>query len=813
MKFSLFSKKVSAALIVGLMLAACGGPEVETNAPPVVTPPDEGYKGPAPQTSDIQQYKTAFWDNVSPTNRCGNCHVQGKTAPAFARNDDVNLAYAATTPLVNLTDPASSKIVQKVGGGHNCWLSSAQACADTMTQWIRLWANSTVSTQSTITLVAPVNRDVGSSKALPASSSLFQTHVYPILQEYCVGCHTPSSVQAQAPFFAHSDVNVAYDAAKPLMNLDKVELSRFVVRLGREFHNCWSDCAQNAATMQAAIKRIADAVSATTLDPALVPSKALRLGDGVVASSGGRYERNQIAFYQFKTGDGAIAYDTSGIEPAANLTLQGDIRWITGWGIHITSGRAQATTDASKKIGKLISATGEMSIEAWVVPANVSQEGPAAIVSYAGSSISRNFTVGQTLYNYDYLLRTERSGTSGNPALSTPNAAELLQATLQHVVLTYDLTKGRRIYVNGVDSGVRETASPLKDWDDTFALMVGNEANGNRQWQGAVRLLAIHNKALTAAQVKQNFDVGVGQKFFLLFGIGQQINVPETYVLFEVSQFDDFSYLFSQPRLVNLDGTALPSNLTIEGMALGLNGKEVSTGQAWMKNSWIVPAATVLKTPYILSTQGTIIASEGGAGSDEFFLSFARLGNKTHVRVTPSYPEQPVTAATSTSANIGLRTFARINASMSQLTGVPTSQTKVANVYQTVIRQLPSDPTVDTFVSSQQMGVTQLGIAYCDAAIEDSTIRSNWFGALDFNQSASTFVSDPTQSNFVTVLVDKLQPMSPQSSAPRLQMETEIKALMGRLAACGTNCSADRSKTIAKAACTAVLASSEVLVY
>lgn len=813
MKFSMFVKQISATMLVAIALSACGGAEVETNAPPVVTPPSEGYKGPAPQTSDIQQYKTAFWDNVSPTNRCGNCHVQGKTSPAFARNDDVNLAYAATTPLVNLADPASSKIVVKVGGGHNCWLSSAQACADTMTQWIRLWANSTVATQSQITLVAPVNRDVGSSKALPASASLFQTHVYPLLQEYCVGCHTPSSVQAQAPFFAHSDVAVAYDAAKPLMNLDKVELSRFVVRLGREFHNCWSDCTQNAATMQAAIKQIADAVPATTLDPSLVPSKALRLGDGVVASSGGRYERNQIAFYQFKTGDGAIAYDTSGIEPAANLTLQGDIRWITGWGIHITSGRAQATTDASKKIGQLITASGEMSIEAWVVPANVSQEGPAAIVSYAGSSISRNVTLGQTLYNYDYLLRTERSGTSGNPALSTPDAAELLQATLQHVVVTYDLTNGRRIYVNGVDSGVRETASPLKDWDDTFALMVGNEANGNRQWQGAVRLLAIHNKALTAAQVKQNFDVGVGQKFFLLFGIGQQINVPETYVLFEVSQFDDFSYLFAQPRLVNLNGTALPSSLTLEGMALGLNGKEVTTGQAWLKKSWLVPAATALKTPYMLSTQGTIIASEGGAGSDEFFLSFARLGNKTHVRVTPSYPEQLVDAATTSSATVGLRTFARINASMSQLTGVPTSQAKVSSVYQTVIRQLPSDPTVDTFVSSQQMGITQLGIAYCDAAIEDSTIRSNWFGALNFNQPATTFTSEPAQSTFVTTLVDKLQPLSPQSSAPRLQMETEIKALMGRLAACGANCSADRSKTIAKAACTAVLASSEVLVY
>lgn len=806
--------RVLAGLLVSLLLlSGCGGAEVETNPPPVVTPRDQSYKGPAPQTADIQQYKTAFWDNVSPSNRCGSCHVQGKTAPSFARNDDVNLAYAATTPLVNLTDPAASKIVLKVGGGHNCWLSSAQACADTMTQWIRLWANATESTQSAITLVAPPARDVGASKALPASCSLYQTHVYPIVSQFCVGCHTPSSVQAQAPFFAHSDIAVAYDAAKPLMNLDKIELSRLVQRLGKEFHNCWGDCAQNAATMQAAIERIAAAIPATQLDASLVPSKALRLGDGVVASSGGRFERNQIAFYQFKTGEGAIAYDTSGIEPAANLTLQGDIRWITGWGIHISSGRAQATTDASKKLAALIGATGEFSIEAWVVPANVSQEGPAAIVSYAGSSSSRNVTLGQTLYNYNFLLRNERTGTAGTPALSTPDAKELLQATLQHVVITYDVTNGRRIYVNGVDSGAREAASPLTDWDNTFALMVGNEANGNRQWQGSVRLLAIHNKALTPGQIKQNFDVGVGQKFYLLFGIGHLINLPETYVLFTVSQFDDYAYLFSQPQLVNLNGSSIPTALTIEGMALGINGKEADVGQAWLKKSWQIAASTALKTPLTLSSQGTILASEGGAGSDEFFLSFAKLADKTHVRITPSYAEQGFEQASSQSATQGLRTFASINASMSELTGVPMAQPKIAAVYQTIIRQLPSDPHLDTFVSSQQMAVTQLGIAYCDAALEDSAVRSRWFSGIDFNQPASGFISEPNQTLFINQLLDKLQPLAPTHSAPRPLVAAELTALMNRLAACGSSCDAARSKTIAKAACTAVLASSETLVY
>ncbi len=795
-----------------LTLVGCGGAEVETQAPPIQEPVIGEYKGPAAQTADIQQYKTAFWDNVSPANRCGNCHVQGKTAPAFARNDDVNLAYAATLPLVNLADPATSAIVLKVGGGHNCWLASAAACADTLTQWIRLWANNTESTSAKITLVAPISRDVGASKSLPASSALFATHVYPIVTEYCASCHTPTSVQAQSPFFAHPNVDTAYDAATSLINLDNIDLSRLVARLGNEFHNCWSNCAQNAQVMRDAIQKIADGVPAASVDAQLVPSKALRLPDGVVASSGGRFERNQIAFYQFKTGEGAIAYDTSGIEPAANMTLQGDISWITGWGIQINSGRAQATTASSKKLSQLINATGEMTIEAWVIPANVSQEGPAAIISYAGSNISRNFTLGQTLYNYDFLLRSQATGFSGEPALSTPNAAELLQATLQHVVVTQDLTQGRRIYVNGVDSGVRAAPSPLVNWDDTFALMVGNEANGNRQWQGAVRLLAIHNKSLTPAQIKQNYDVGVGQKFFLLFGIGHLVNLPETYVMFEVSQFDNFSYLFNQPRLVNLNGAALPASLTIEGMALGINGKEVATGQSWIHQQYVLPAATALKEPQILSAQGTIIAAENGSANDEFFLSFGRIGSFSNVRVEPSYPEQQILVSTTQSADVGLRTFAKVHASMSQLTGVPQQQTKVAGVYQTIIRQLPADANIDTFISAQQMAVTQLGIAYCDAAIEDSSIRNQWFGTIDFSGAPAVVYAPEARERFIDSLLDKLQPRAVQSGAPRADTEAEISALIDRLSACGAACRNDRSKTIAKAACTSVLASADLLV-
>ncbi|WP_372625926.1 LamG domain-containing protein [Arsukibacterium sp.] len=805
--------RTSLLVLLSILLIGCGGAEVEQNPPPPVQDNTNNYNGPAPQTADVQEFKINLWDNLVADNRCGSCHQQGNTSPFFVRRDDINMAYSAVLPLVNLADPAQSLMVQKVAGGHNCWLSSNTACADTITQWLRNWGNTAGAEQAAVTLVAPVIRDPGASKALPESPALFAAEVYPLVRQYCVNCHAPDASVAQAPFFAASDVDAAYQASRNLMNLDRPELSRLVARLGGEFHNCWSDCASDAAVMLAAVTAISDAVPITELDPQLVPSKALRLGDGVVASSGGRYESNQIAFYQFKEGQGSQAFDTSGVEPAANLNIQGDFAWLTGWGLQINSGRAQASTQSSAKLATLIGATGEMTVEAWVIPANVVQEGPAAIVSYAGSAISRNFTLGQSQYNYDFLLRSANSNFAGMPALSTADADELLQASLQHVVLTQDPVNGQRIYVNGEDSGVQSEAAAISNWDESFALMLGNEADGSRQWQGSIRLLAIHNRALTPEQIAQNFSIGVGQKFFLPFAIGHLIDLPQTYIVFEVAQFDNYSYLFSQPYLINLDGAALPADLLISDMGLAINGREVTSGQAWIRQQFNFASGTSLTEPVAMSGLGTIIASEAGAASDEFFLSFGQIGTFNNVRSQPQFALQQISQASSDSSKLGIRPFAAIHASMSQLTGISQATPAVANTYQTITRQLPALSNIETFISAQQMAITQLGIAYCNAAINNTVLRSQWFPEVNFNASPSEALSPANRDALISPLLSRFAPLQPASALADADGRAELNNLIDRLSQCSGTCDSQRTQTIAKAACTAVLAGAQMLVY
>jgi len=808
MKFSILPIVVSTVL-----LAACGESTVETNPPVQVEVLSNVYNGPAPQTEDIQRYKTHLWDNVSSSDKCGGCHRVDDQAPYFSRHDDVNLAYADTLPLVNLTNPAESRLVTKVASGHNCWLGSAQACGETMTQWIKLWADEQVSIANTVELTAPPIKDVGASKSYPESSSLFNDNVYPLVQTYCSNCHSPSANAPQAPFFASQDIEQAYLATQTVMNIDNPVQSRLVVRLGSEFHNCWSNCQENSNDMLAAITAMSDEIEVNTVSGDMVISKALKLTDGVVASSGGRFETDVIALYEFKTGESNTAYDTSGISPAANLTLSGDYEWLGSWGIQLNNGKAQASTASSKKLHDLITATGKFSVEAWLTPSNVVQEGPARIVSYSASETLRNFTLGQTQYNYDFMLRTEQTSTNGEPALSTPDADEVLQATLQHVVLTYDATNGRRIYVNGnLIEVTDDETSPLTAWDDSFALILGQEATNNNVWQGNIRLLAIYNNVLTQEQIQQNYDIGVGEKFFLLFSISEQVNLSNTFIVFEVSQFDNYSYLFNNPTLVNLDNNTLPEALNIAGIKLGLNGKENPQGQAFNSVDITVASSQNITTPFPLSTLGTIIGIDKGTQNDEFFLSFERLGAFSNITVQGEIVLTPELPATTNTADIGIKNFAEINATMSALTGVAAQTSSVRSTYQLVQRQLPSIDNIETFISAQQMGITQLAISYCDSAMDDNTITGTWFPTVDLSQTPDNVFTLSNREQFITPLLDKLMPLSVTTQPIKTEVATEISALISRLSVCEGVCDSDRSKTIAKASCTAILASAVTLV-
>jgi mono/diheme cytochrome c family protein len=797
-------------------LAACSGGAATTVNPTTAPPSVADYTGPAPTTADIQSFRINLWDNIKANNRCGGCHNAAGQAPRFARNDDVNLAYADANTIVNLTQPDQSAMVLKVGGGHNCWLSSNSACADILTTWIRNWAGSVAGGGTQIALQAPNDVDVGSSKTFPDTAAdgggaSFANTVWPLLRGAgnCARCHSPTAATPQSPFFASADVNEAYAAARAKIDLDLPANSRFVLRVGEESHNCWtSSCSADAATMLARINQFVNGISLAPVDPNLVLSKALTLYDGTVAAGGNRYETNTIAKYEFKTGTGSTIFDTSGVEPALNLNMSGDIGWMGGWGVNIKAGgKAQGTTTGSKKLSDRIKATGEYSVEAWAAPANVTQE-DAYIVSYSGGVMSRNVTIAQRAYQYEALGRSSTTGANGAPALLTRDADRDAQASLQHVVLTYDPVNGRRLYVNGNFTGDVDPRSggSLADWDDTFALVLGNETSNNRQWLGVIRFAAVHSRALTLSQIQQNFAAGVGERYFLLFNVTALTGVPQSYIMFEVSQYDSYSYLFTKPVFISLDPNAKPGSIQIEGIRIGVNGSEANTGQAYANVQTTVTDANYAATSgQLLSDVGTVIGLQKGPVSDQFFLTFDRIGTHTFAR-TPVTGVAQQQADLAPQSDIGIRTFEQLNQSMSKITGVPTTNTAVRTTYLQVQQQLPPVPSIDAFLASHQTGVAQLAIKYCSEMVNNATTRAAFFPTLNTGAPASQFAGAGRDILLVPLLQKAFQQKSNGtdliSQPADSEVRTELTALIDRLVTNGAS-----SANVAKGACAAALGS------
>jgi len=861
----MFAKvRVSAVAVIALAgLAACGSgePTAEIPVTSTTTTSPQAYPSnrPPPGTADVQSFKLNVWDNLQGDDRCGTCHKPSQT-PRFVRDDDINLAYAIVNgngdpsqALANLTDPAQSRLVTKVRGGHHCWLADNNACGDTLVRWISAWAATNAGGGGrTIQLTAPTLADPGPSRVFPADANVggaasFANTVWPLLTANCARCHRQEAATPQQPYFAAADANIAFEQARTKMNLDAPSMSRLVLRLRNEFHNCWRvpsngsvDCAASSTIMESAITAFAGGIPATPVPPVWVTSKALGMYGGTVASGGNRYDQNVIALYEFKTGNGTTVYDTSGVQPALDLTLMntaaGSFQWVGGWGVQFTGGKAQGLTGVSSKLLNLIGATGEYSVEAWAAPANVA-DAMRRIVSYSGGPQTRNFTLGQSAYNYDFLARTSGTGpqvANGLPQLSTPDAARALQATLQHVVVTFSPVTGRRIFVNGQLAASAAGGLGLGTWDDTLAFVLGNEASGAQPWLGTLKLVAIHNRALTQPQVQQNFDAGVGEKYLLLFSVSHLVPVPQSYIMFEVSQYDSYAYLFNHPKFISLDPNALPGSIALRGMRIGVNGTEPQVGQAYrMLDTTIVDANYTNIAGANLSNIGTIIALERGPQADQFFLTFEQLGTAQNVRTepTPLAPQPPADVARP--SQIGVRTFDGINETFSQVTGVQlqgngAAAGRMRTTYQQLKQQLPTTETLEGFLASHQIGVAQLAIAFCSELVNDTTLRASFFPGFDFNSNSG--LSTQTGRDFIIdPIVAKVLGANLSSQPNPQTLHDELNALIvntdtatndagndGVFRAAGlcvsSACDAARIPTVVKAVCAAGLGNAAAIV-
>lgn len=238
----------------------------------------------------------------------------------------------------------------------------------------------------------------------------------------------------------------------------------------------------------------------------------------IVIEVAARVKDQLQVLYTFEEREGESVLDVSGNATRLNLTINepANARRVGG-GIALRQATSLTTREPLTELMKAMQASNEITIEAWLKPKTANVTGLRRIITCSNGPAARNFTLGQSGRNYYVGLRTT---TNKNAVVSTDSnasnkalvAGTATTSSVTHVVCTRDHTGLMVLYVNGDEAGRRTVSGDFSAWDSSFPLTLGNEVAANdghdRAWQGEFHLVALYSRALSAAEVVQNFEFG-----------------------------------------------------------------------------------------------------------------------------------------------------------------------------------------------------------------------------------------------------------------------------------------------------------------
>ncbi len=204
------------------------------------------------------------------------------------------------------------------------------------------------------------------------------------------------------------------------------------------------------------------------------------------------------ARYDFNEGSGDTIQDTSGVGTPLNLTIKktSEVSWLSG-GLAANSKAKIASDGPATKINDAARSSNSITVEAWLLPSSLTLNGPAGILRLAKNPAQRNLVFGQSGGQYETELKTS----TGRPSLQSPSGS--LRLELTHVVYTRSGSGAAVYYVNGIQVASQTTSGSLSAWDSDQKLTLADD------WQGDYFLMAVYGRALTGAEVQQNYLAGV----------------------------------------------------------------------------------------------------------------------------------------------------------------------------------------------------------------------------------------------------------------------------------------------------------------
>jgi hypothetical protein len=167
------------------------------------------------------------------------------------------------------------------------------------------------------------------------------------------------------------------------------------------------------------------------------------------------------------------------------------------------------TTVAETPLLSNIQHSDQITFELWIRPAATSTRGFNQIAALAARETGLTLGVAQdgSTYLGQLGLLPDDSSTP-----MTATGSGLAQRIMQHVVFTYNQAEGRGyVYINGYLAGSQDHLSGvLEDWTSDAVLMLANlgDSLDDAAWRGDIYTFAIYDRALSEAEVAQNYQAG-----------------------------------------------------------------------------------------------------------------------------------------------------------------------------------------------------------------------------------------------------------------------------------------------------------------
>ena len=235
------------------------------------------------------------------------------------------------------------------------------------------------------------------------------------------------------------------------------------------------------------------------------------------ASAPSRVTSGLQALYLFANESGTTVTDELGLN---DLVIQdvSRVAWLPG-ALRFEAEALAIGTSASH-ISTACKTSGELTMEAWVRSELQSPRGPDRIVTQSNGIGERNFMLGvgaptEEADQVSARLRGDLSIVNGGNGYPEFERSDVIDVTrVQHFVFTHSQGMDH-LFVDGVEIATSPRTPDFSTWVDDYVLSVGNEWNlpvddppDLRRFHGEIHLIAIYDRALSPAEVQQNFSLG-----------------------------------------------------------------------------------------------------------------------------------------------------------------------------------------------------------------------------------------------------------------------------------------------------------------